>query len=476
MQRESVVLRMEGICKRFGATQALRGVALEARAGEVLALIGENGAGKSTLMKVLSGAHTPDDGQMMLLGQPYAPRGPQDARLAGVAMIYQELNLAPDLSIEDNILLGQERGHWGWLDRGKGRIIAREVMARLGYADLDLQMPVGNLSVGKQQVVEIGRALASRAKVIVFDEPTSSLAKHDVARLFAVISKLREEGLAIIYISHFLEEIRQICDRYFVLRDGETVGNGELAKTTDSEIVALMVGRSVSELFPQVPHQPADVILSLDGLSGRRLPHDVSFQLRRGEILGIAGLVGAGRTELLRTLFALDPVRSGQVRIGKVSPAATPRSRIKAGLGMVSEDRKSEGLAQHRSIADNLTYSRLAPYARFSWLNLRRRDEVVCTWINRMAIKARGPEQTVAELSGGTQQKVALARVLHQEAEVLLLDEPTRRHRCRHQGRNLSLDWRVGGKWQGGYLCQFVFARVDGNVRSDGRDGPRPTA
>jgi ribose transport system ATP-binding protein len=426
MDQNSVILKMAGVRKRFGATQALRGVDLEARAGEVLALIGENGAGKSTLMKVLSGAHRPDDGKMELLGRPYAPSGPQQARFQGVAMIYQELNLAPHLSVEDNILLGQERRRLGWLNRRSGRIAAKEALARLGHEQLDVRAPVERLSVGLQQVVEIARALASKAKAIVFDEPTSSLSRHDVERLFAAIRKLRGEGLAIIYISHFLEEIRQICDRFLVLRDGQTVGGGEVAAATDAQIVAMMVGRSVGDLFPHVEHKPGEVLLSVDGLSGRRLPREVSLQLRRGEILGIAGLVGAGRTELLRSLFALDPVRAGNVRIAAVAPSATPRARIRAGLGMVSEDRKREGLAQQRSIADNMTYSRLAPYSRFGWLNLRRREKVVQQWIDRMAIKARSPRQPVVELSGGTQQKVAIARVLHQEADVLLLDEPTR--------------------------------------------------
>jgi ribose transport system ATP-binding protein len=421
-----IVLKMAGVSKRFGATQALRGVDLEARSGEVLGLIGENGAGKSTLMKVLSGALLPDAGSMALSNQPYSPRGPHQARLAGVAMIYQELNLASHLSVEDNILLGQENRRWGLLDRSAGRAIAREALNRLGHSELNLQMPVDQLSVGKQQIVEIARALASQAKVIVFDEPTSSLARHDVEQLFKTIHTLRSQGLAIIYISHFLEEIRHICDRFVVLRDGASVGAGEVAATTDPQIISLMAGRSIEKLFPRVPHEIGEPILSLDGLTGRRIPRDVSLQVRCGEILGIAGLVGAGRTELLRTLFALDPVRSGKVRVGSIIPAATPKARIKAGLGLVSEDRKAEGLAQNRSVADNLTYSRLAPYSRWGWLNLRRRDRVARDWIARMAIKARGPDQAVRELSGGTQQKVALARLLHQDAEVLLLDEPTR--------------------------------------------------
>jgi ABC-type multidrug transport system ATPase subunit len=246
------LLRMAGISKRFGATQALRGVSLELQRGEVLALIGENGAGKSTLMKVLSGAVAPDEGSMELAGRVYSPRGPHAARQAGVAMIYQELNLAQDLSIEDNIMLGQERSRWGTLDRAAQRIHVRAALARVGHADLPPETRVGRLSVGMQQLVEIARALASEASVIVFDEPTSSLAKSDVERLFEVIARLRQEGLGVIYISHFLEEIRRVCDSYTVLRDGETVDRGRLAAVSEAHLVAKMAGRKIDELYPLI--------------------------------------------------------------------------------------------------------------------------------------------------------------------------------------------------------------------------------
>jgi ribose transport system ATP-binding protein len=417
---------MRGISKRFGATSALRGVALDVCAGETLALIGENGAGKSTLMKILSGAHAPDAGTMELAGRPYAPSNPHQARLAGVAMIYQELNLAPDLSVEDNIMLGQERHRHGWLDRRAQRRRVHEVLEQLGHPGLRPEIEVRRLSVGARQLVEIARALVLDARLIVFDEPTSSLTQADARRLFEVIGRLKRSGCGIVYISHFLEEIRQVCDRYTVLRDGATVESGDLAGATESRIVALMVGRPVEELFPRVPHQPGETILTLEGLSGRRFPREVSLSLRRGEILGIAGLVGAGRTELLRCLFGLDPVRSGSVRVSNLAPAESPGARIQSGLGFVSEDRKGEGLAQDRSIADNLTYSRLSPYSRCGWLALGRRRAAAKEWMRRLAVKARSPEQAVRNLSGGNQQKVALARVLHQGADVLLLDEPTR--------------------------------------------------
>lgn len=425
-QPAATLLRMTGIFKRFGATQALRGVSLELSPGQALALIGENGAGKSTLMKVLSGAHAPDAGSMEIDGQRYAPRGPHAARLAGVAMIYQELNLTPDLSVEENIMLGQERSRWGMVDRAVQRRQVRAALERLGHGDLPPELPVSRLSVGMQQLVEIARALASQAKVIVFDEPTSSLGPADVERLFQAIVRLRQQGLGVIYISHFLKEIRRVCDSYTVLRDGETVDSGTLAGTSETHIVSAMAGRGIDELYPTVPHSPGDIVLSVVGLTGVPKPRDVSFDLRRGEIMGIAGLVGAGRTELLRSILALEPVRTGRVRVGTVYPGATPQARIRSGLGYVSEDRNREGLAQIRSIADNITYSRLSPYSRWGWLNLKQRRRAVAQWIERLEIKAASPDHAVETMSGGNQQKVALARVLHQRADILLLDEPTR--------------------------------------------------
>lgn len=420
------LLVMADVSKSFGATRALSGVSLEARGGQVLALIGENGAGKSTLMKILSGALAPDSGRMEILGVPYAPRNPHDARRFGVAMIYQELNLAGDLTVAENIMLGQEEHAWGVVRRAAEHQRVARSLTLLDRSDLPLNVPVRNLSVADQQIVEIARALVIDAKVIVFDEPTSSLTVHDVENLFRVIEKLKRSGIAIIYISHFLEEIRRIAEVYTVLRDGSVAGSGKLAAATERDIVSLIVGRQVDELFPTVEHMPGEVVLSLEDLAGVDTPRDVSFELRRGEILGIAGLVGAGRTELLRCLLALDPVRSGTVKVAGMLPPATPRARIRAGLGLVSEDRKGEGLAQRESIADNMTYSRLAPYSTFGWLNLNQREVAVEDWMRRLSVKARSGQQLIEQLSGGNQQKVAIARVLHQDADVLLLDEPTR--------------------------------------------------
>jgi ribose transport system ATP-binding protein len=418
---------MHGVTKQFGANRALDEVSLDLHPGEVHALVGENGAGKSTLMKILSGAYRPDSGTMTLAGSPYAPRGPRDAHRAGVTMIYQELTLAPHLSVEANIMLGQERTFAGLIRRKEHNQRVLEALQVLDHGDIRPDAIAGRLSVGAQQVVEIARALVSNTRVIVFDEPTSSLTERDAARLFEVIGRLRGRGLAIVYISHFLEEVRRVADHYTVLRDGRAVGSGPMAGTELKTIIALMVGRELTELFPRIPHEQSEPLLELRGLAGRTLPRSVDLTLHRGEVLGIAGLVGAGRTELLRAVFGLDRVRSGELRIARVARGTdAPRTRIRQGLGFVSEDRKGEGLALSRSIEDNLTYSALARHARGGWLNLRRRRSAVSRWMESLRIRASGPDQPVRALSGGNQQKVAIARLLHQEADVFLLDEPTR--------------------------------------------------
>jgi ribose transport system ATP-binding protein len=420
-------LAMTGVSKRFGSTQALRGVDLELRPGEVHALVGENGAGKSTLMKVLSGAVRPDAGHMLLDGQPYAPRGPLDARRRGVAMIYQELALAPHLSVEANVMLGLEVSRLGVIRRGEHRRRVREALAVLEHDEIDPDSPISRLSTGAQQLVEIARALLIDVRVLVFDEPTSSLTQEDAQRLFRLMRRLRDRGVTLVYISHFLEEVQEVADRFTVLRDGESVGGGLVGDFSQERIIELMVGRSLTDQFPRVPHTSGEPVLELTDLRGMDLPRGVSLSLRRGEVLGIAGIVGAGRTELLRAVFGLDPVRSGAVVVKTVGVRReSVRRRMERGLGLLSEDRKEEGLALIQSIADNLTYSRLGPYSRLGWLDLRRRRHAVHDWLLRLGVRCSGPDQPVGELSGGNQQKVALARLLHQQADVLLLDEPTR--------------------------------------------------
>ncbi len=420
-------LLMTDIHKRFGPTRALAGVSLAVPPGEVHALVGENGAGKSTLMKILSGAECPDAGSMALDGRPFAPRGPHDARLQGVAMIYQELTLAPHLDVETNVLLGLERQRWGFVRRREQRRIVQAALDLLEHPEIRPETPVHRLSAGGRQLVEVARALVADARVLVFDEPTSSLTHHDTARLFALIGRLKGRGVSVVYISHFLDEVQLVADRYTVLRDGASVATGEVAGTPPGVLIEQMIGRSLAELYPTVPHTPGAVVLDVRGLVGEPLPAGADLSLRRGEILGIFGLVGAGRTELLRALFGLERVRGGEVRIaGVASTRADPGRRIAQGFGMLSEDRKGEGLALGQTVADNLTASRLRPYTRFGWLNLARRRRAVSEWLARLRVRCRGPEQRAGELSGGNQQKVALARLLHQEADILLLDEPTR--------------------------------------------------
>ena len=420
------LLVMEQIGKRFGATIALKDVSLTVLPGETVALIGENGAGKSTLMKVLSGAHQPDMGRMFIGGEPFRPTRPLDSRRAGVAMIYQELSLAPELSVEDNIMLGQEMSTAGILRRRPQRERIAGILQQLGHPDLKPNRLVRSLSIGAKQLVEIARALASNARVMIFDEPTSSLPKRDVDRLFSIIQQLQSQGMAIIYISHFLEEIRRVAHRCVVLRDGQPAGAGELSAISDAQIVSLMAGRSVDTLFPVVEHSIHEAVLEVNNLTGEVTPQSVSFTLRKGEVFGLFGLVGAGRTETLRHLFGLDLLRAGSIRLRGKSIKQRPSSRIRAGVGFVSEDRKTEGLAQAMSIADNMTLSELRPYSRFGLLRLGKRQVAVKDWMKRLRVKAKGPEQTIGNLSGGNQQKVAIARVLHQSAELLLLDEPTR--------------------------------------------------
>src|SRR5262245_10718047 len=418
---------MTDVTKWFGATRALGGVSLRVEAGEVHALIGENGAGKSTLMKILSGAYRPASGSMALAGVPYAPRGPRDARAAGVAMIYQELALAPHLSVEANVMLGQERTRSGLIRTQEHRRLVAEALELLEQPEIRPDAIVRELSVGAQQLVEVARALVSSSRVIVFDEPTSSLSEHDSRRLFAVIDRLRRRGLAIVYISHFLEEVRRVAQTYTVLRDGCSVAKGSLSETPLHVIIGHMVGRDLKELFPRVPHTAGEPILELNEVCTRATAKPANLVLHRGEVLGIAGLVGAGRTELLRSVFGLDPVVSGEVRVQQFKGRfAGPRARIEQGLGFLSEDRKTEGLALGLSIEDNLTCSALGRHARWGWLRLGRRRAEVVDWMDRLRIKARGPTQSVVQLSGGNQQKVALARLLHQQADVFLLDEPTR--------------------------------------------------
>jgi ribose transport system ATP-binding protein len=429
MSHNSYLLSLQNVRKTFGPVQALRGVSLQVLPGEVHALIGENGAGKSTLMKVLSGAHQPDKGsEIFLNGKPYQPASPAEGREAGIAMIYQELTLALHLTVEENVTLGLEKAKFGFVQSQRTKV--KEALEWLGQEQISPQAKISTLSIGKQQLVEIARALMSDAQIVIMDEPTSSLSAADAQSLFKVIRRLRDKGIAVIYISHFLEEVQEISDRFTVLRDGATIASGTMADTSLSQIIEYMVGRPQEELYPHVPHTIGETILEVSNLTGEVLPKRTSFQLRRGEILGVAGLIGAGRSETIRSLFGLDKVENGNVSIKgqpQVSAAyLSPQKALSLGMDLLSENRKEEGLALNLPIFTNLTLSALGKYSRGGFLNLKEELVVAKEWISKLSVKTGDANRAIGTLSGGNQQKVCIARLLHHDSQILFLDEPTR--------------------------------------------------
>jgi ribose transport system ATP-binding protein len=425
-----MALRMTDVGKRFGPTVALDGATFAVGTGEVHALIGENGAGKSTLLNVLGGLLRADRGSIEVEGQPYAPRSPREARARGIALIHQELSLFPHLTVAENVLMGAEPRHRGLLDRTAARRRTQEVLAEFGHASIDPDATVGRLPIAARQVVEICRAVASRARVILMDEPTSSLQRQDVERLFALIRRLAAAGAAVVYISHFLEETREIADGYTVLRDGRSVATGRLAGVSNDELIAQMVGRTVSELYPARSPVPAgEAAFEVRGLVAPPVVRSASFSIRGGEILGAFGLMGSGRTEMVRAIYGLAPAREGAVHVrGRETAAggATAAERLAQGIGYVSEDRKAEGLALPMPVADNVTLTRLDTCARAGFVSRGRQWQQAEVQSRAVGVRAASMGQPVRGLSGGNQQKVAVARLLHQDASVLLLDEPTR--------------------------------------------------
>ncbi len=421
------LLQLKNIRKSFGPVKALQGVDLEVNEGEVHGLIGENGAGKSTLMKVLSGAHFPNEGEMTFAGKPYQPETPLDARQQGIAMIYQELNLALHLTVEENIMLGIEDSRFGFIKSKKHEV--SEALAWLGQEGIAPDTLVHELSLGKQQLIEIARAIILNAKLVIMDEPTSSLTAEDTKALFEVIRRFRERNISVIYISHFLEEAKELCDRFTVLRDGQTVATGDMKDTDIPKIIEYMVGRTVDELYPHVPHEIGEDMLEVSGLQDAYL-NNVSFKLRKGEILGLSGLVGAGRSETIRSIFGLEKVENGTIKIkGQPELKATylnPHTSLKKGLDLLSEDRKEEGLALNLPIFANITFSALKRYSKAGILNLKSELDNANIWAKKLNIKCHSTEQNASALSGGNQQKICLARMLHHDSDILFLDEPTR--------------------------------------------------
>jgi ribose transport system ATP-binding protein len=459
----AALLSMHGMGKDYAAP-VLDGVSIELRAGEVLALTGENGAGKSTLSKMMCGLVQPTRGTMTLGGQAFAPKSRGDAETLGVRMVMQELGLVPTLSVAENLLMGRLPNTAGWLRTAELHAKARVQLARIGMQSIDPAMPVSRLGIGQQQMVEIARNLQDDTRVLVFDEPTAMLTPRETSHLFEQIALLKSKGVAIVYVSHRLEELQRIADRVAVLRDGRLVDVRPMAGMKESELVERMVGRAVHEHDGRPRRVAGPVLMSARGMSRGTAVRDVDLELRAGEVMGLAGLVGSGRTELVRLLFGADKADHGEITLHASAPLATggsastavdgtaahvashdstayraahaayhvspnwrsPMQAIRAGIGLVTEDRKSQGLLLPQSIRVNATLSDLKAVARGGFLELHRERGIAKRLVDLLRIRSRNAEQPVSTLSGGNQQKVVFARWIHRECRVLLLDEPTR--------------------------------------------------
>ena len=421
------VLALRGIRKAFPGVVALDGVDLALQPGEVHVLLGENGAGKSTLMKIISGAVPRDAGEIRVQGEPVEIANPRAAQALGIGIIYQELNLIPHLSAGENIFLGREpRLAPGVIDQRRLLHDAQEQLADLGVA-LNAAWPVHRLSVAQQQMVEIAKALSLEARVLIMDEPTSALTTQEIKELFTAIRRLKALGVAIVYISHRMEEIFAIGDRVTVLRDGRHVGTRALGETTMTELVRLMVGRELADHFPQQRVAAGEEVLRVAGLRRDGVLHDISFALRRGEVVGLAGLMGSGRTELARAIFGADPLDGGKIFVrGNETAIRSPRAAIDLGLGLLTEDRKHQGLVLVLSVQENICLPSVPQLARLGVMQAARETAATAARIAELHIKTPGPQQRVGHLSGGNQQKVVLAKWLCTEASILIFDEPTR--------------------------------------------------
>jgi ABC-type sugar transport system ATPase subunit len=426
MSDAAPLIEMRGIVKSFPGVQALRGVNLSLQSGEVLALIGENGAGKSTLTKVLGGAHPADEGTIAIDGRETPFRSPHDSRRAGVAVIYQEFNLVPGLTSVENIFLGREVTRAGFVAQKQERGRAAALFKRLG-AEIDLDAPCRRLSTAQQQLVEIAKALACEARIIVMDEPSAALTTHEVVRLFDIIRDLQRQGIGIIYVSHRLDEVLAIADRVTVLRDGKNVGESPISQISRIEMIELMVGRELKEEFPPRSVTIGAPRLEVSGLRRGRAVRDVSFALRRGEILALTGLVGAGRTETVRLIFGADPREAGEIRLdGRALAVHSPQDAIAAGIGLLTEDRKLQGLVLGHSVRENFGLPNLTWLSSHGFVQLRREREEFGRYVDRLRIKMPNQEQRAGDLSGGNQQKVVLAKWLARNCSILIFDEPTR--------------------------------------------------
>ena len=424
---EAPVVAIRDVSKHFGAVAALLNAQLELYAGEAHALVGENGAGKSTIVKILAGVHQPDTGSVLLDGSPVRFDGAADAQAAGIAVIYQEPTLFPDLSVAENIFMGRQpvRG-WRRIDRGAMRRQANELFDRLGVR-INPDRPARGLSIADQQIVEIAKAISLDARVLVMDEPTAALSGHEVDRLFAVARSLRDAGAAVLFISHRLDEVFFLCKRVTVMRDGQFVSSDSVSDLSVDQLVRRMVGREISALFPKNEAEAGDTVLEVSGLTQAGVFADVTFEVKAGEIVALAGLVGAGRSEIVRAAFGVDHYDSGEVRVaGTTLPKGDPGAAMAAGIALVPEDRRQQGLVMELSITRNATVTRRRELSRWGLLTARRERTAAREWTDRLKVKAASIDNPVSTLSGGNQQKVVLAKWLATRPQVLIVDEPTR--------------------------------------------------
>ncbi|MGE8167711.1 sugar ABC transporter ATP-binding protein [Pseudomonas putida] len=422
------VLVATGLGKTY-AQPVLADVSLTLRAGEVLALTGENGAGKSTLSKLICGLETPTSGQMTYRGQAYAPTSRSHAEQLGVRMVMQELNLLPTLTVAENLFLDNLPSRFGWVDQKRLRQLAQAAMAQVGLDAIDPDTPVGELGIGHQQMVEIARNLIGDCHVLIFDEPTAMLTAREVELLFTQIERLRQRGVAIVYISHRLEELQRVAQRIVVLRDGERVCDEPIQRYDSAQLVNLMVGRTLAEHIDLGRRSLGPALLKVEGLGRSDKVRDVSFEVRAGEIFGISGLIGAGRTELLRLIYGADRADRGSIAVGQPLREVvidSPKAAVKAGIALITEDRKGEGLLLSQSIGANLSLGNLGAVSRAGVLDAGAEQALAERQIEALRIRSAGPQQVVGELSGGNQQKVVIGRWLARDCQVLLFDEPTR--------------------------------------------------
>jgi ABC-type sugar transport system ATPase subunit len=422
-------LQMRNISKQYQGTLALQGVTFSAWSGEVHAVSGENGAGKSTLIKILAGAVQPDEGEIYLNNERVIIRSPYEAHSQGIYTVYQEFSLVQHLSIAENILLGQmpTRRLKGWVNWSTAYAQAASLLGEIGFSGFDVRMPVSQLSVSQQQIVEIAKALAGRPRILILDEPTAVLSQGEVGHLFRLIKALKAQSILVLYISHRLDELFEIADRITVLKDGQLVSTVNTADTDNDHLIRLMVGRTLKEIYPKQTPKQAGEVLRVQGLSREETLKNISFTLARGEILGLFGLVGSGRTELARCLFGADPITTGEIYLdGQPIHPKTPRQAVQSGIAFLTEDRKRSGLVLGASIKDNISLASMSAMNTLGFLHRREQEKRVKAKVQELNIRTEHIYQHVWQLSGGNQQKVALAKWLLVNAKVLILDEPTR--------------------------------------------------